>query len=127
MDVATDLVLPDASLESNNALSYDDTVAYEEQIPTAQEADPRSKLASRIGNTKVYLLADTSAAARNAKVSLCFCRFFPFFLSKSTDFSIFAHPSLFVHPCSTQTHTLPYHPGTTISWRNMMLVTAEWR
>jgi hypothetical protein len=44
-------------------LSYDDTVAYEEQVPTHPSNDPgRSSLANRIGNTKVYLLSESSVA-----------------------------------------------------------------
>ncbi|KAJ3737713.1 hypothetical protein DFJ43DRAFT_1128789 [Lentinula guzmanii] len=39
-------------------LSYDETVPYEEQFPTTTAAE----LASRIGNTKVYLLSESSAA-----------------------------------------------------------------
>jgi hypothetical protein len=68
MDVATDVIpsIPHANPE--NSLSYDDTVAYEQQVPTATEADPRSNLASRIGNTKIYLLSEATAAARSAKV-----------------------------------------------------------
>jgi hypothetical protein len=71
MDVATDLALPESQPVPENSLSYDDSVAYERQVPTTTEEDPRSKLASRIGNTKIYLLAETSAAARNAKVRSC--------------------------------------------------------
>ncbi|KAF5363983.1 hypothetical protein D9756_000945 [Leucocoprinus leucothites] len=67
MDVATDLTLPESHSDPGNALSYDDSVDYEHQIPTTAEEDPRSNLASRIGNTKIYLLSETSAAARNAK------------------------------------------------------------
>ncbi|KXN81634.1 hypothetical protein AN958_04095 [Leucoagaricus sp. SymC.cos] len=67
MDVATDLALPEARIEPENSLSYDDSVTYEQQLPITTEADPRSNLAGRIGNTKIYLLAETSAAARNAK------------------------------------------------------------
>ncbi|KAF9464267.1 hypothetical protein BDZ94DRAFT_1256712 [Collybia nuda] len=44
-----------------NALSYDDTVAYEEQIPTHPTNDGQAALASRIGNTKVYLLSESTA------------------------------------------------------------------
>ncbi|KAJ3780812.1 hypothetical protein GGU10DRAFT_368521 [Lentinula aff. detonsa] len=40
-------------------LSYDETVPYEEQFPTTTAAE----LASRIGNTKVYLLSESSAAS----------------------------------------------------------------
>lgn len=44
-------------------LSYDDTVAYEEQVPTHPSNDPeRSSLANRIGSTKVYLLSESSVA-----------------------------------------------------------------
>ncbi|KAF9448399.1 hypothetical protein P691DRAFT_800895 [Macrolepiota fuliginosa MF-IS2] len=84
MDVATDLVFPsthtdttfqgqpdDIAIPNDSLLSYDDNVAYEHQLPTLSENDdPRSganPLKSRIGTTKVYLLEDTSAAARNAK------------------------------------------------------------
>ena len=50
-------------------LSYDDTIPYEEQ--TAADAPESSEagrsLADRIGNTKVYLLADASKS-RGGKV-----------------------------------------------------------
>jgi hypothetical protein len=44
-----------------SALSYDDTVAYEEQVAPANDPEPMS-LANRIGRAKVYLLAETSVA-----------------------------------------------------------------
>lgn len=70
MDIATDL--PETEqIQLTDALSYDDTVAYEQQLPSVTEIeaglDPRSNenpLANRIGNTKIYLLSETSAAAR---------------------------------------------------------------
>jgi hypothetical protein len=41
-------------------LSYDDTVAYEEQLPTHPPNDlGHASLADRIGNTKVYLLSES--------------------------------------------------------------------
>ncbi|KAF8075858.1 hypothetical protein FPV67DRAFT_386416 [Lyophyllum atratum] len=60
MDNWPDGVSPDAVAD---ALSYDDTVAYEEQVPTHPSNDPeRASLADRIGSTKVYLLSETSLA-----------------------------------------------------------------
>ncbi|KAG6828762.1 hypothetical protein H0H92_006841 [Tricholoma furcatifolium] len=56
MDNWPDGVTPDAS---EDVLSYDDT-PYEEQLPTNPHA--QSSLANRIGNTKVYLLSETSVA-----------------------------------------------------------------
>jgi hypothetical protein len=45
------------------ALSYDDTVAYEEQYSTQPANDPeRASLVNRIGSTKVYLLSESSMA-----------------------------------------------------------------
>ncbi|KAJ3913145.1 hypothetical protein F5877DRAFT_52907 [Lentinula edodes] len=43
--------------DPSEALSYDETLPYEDQLPTAAEA----ALASRIGSTKVYLLSESSA------------------------------------------------------------------
>jgi hypothetical protein len=49
------------SLDLLNTLSYDDNIAYEEQLPTYPSNDPAGvSLANRIGNSKVYLLADSS-------------------------------------------------------------------
>ena len=56
MDVATDLASP--GNEPGNTLSCDNSIAYEQQIQTTNEDDPRSNLASRIGTTKIYLLAE---------------------------------------------------------------------
>lgn len=64
MDNSPDGVSPDLL----NTLSYDDTVAYEEQLPTHPSNDPeRATLANRIGSTKVYLLSE-STATRVGKV-----------------------------------------------------------
>jgi hypothetical protein len=64
MDNSPEGVSPDLL----NSLSYDDTVAYEEQVPTHVSNDPeRASLANRIGNTKVYLLSE-STATRAGKV-----------------------------------------------------------
>jgi len=60
MDVATDLASP--ANEPGNILSYDNSTAYEQQIPTTNEEDPRSNLASRIGTTKIYLLAEAQSS-----------------------------------------------------------------
>lgn len=68
MDVSTNSVdLPESiDDETSQLLSYDETVPYEEQLPSAAEA---AALASRIGSTKVYLLSESSAsAARGGKV-----------------------------------------------------------
>jgi hypothetical protein len=55
-------------------LSYDDTVAYEEQLPTEEElaaASRTASLANRIGNSRVYLLSESTAATtRTTKVRL---------------------------------------------------------
>ncbi|GLB33260.1 putative nuclear cap-binding protein subunit 3 [Lyophyllum shimeji] len=57
MDNWPDGVSPDA-VAAADTLSYDDTVAYEEQVPAPESAS----LANRIGSTKVYLLSETSVA-----------------------------------------------------------------
>ncbi|KIM34816.1 hypothetical protein M413DRAFT_20860 [Hebeloma cylindrosporum] len=49
------------------ALSYDDNVAYEEQLPTEAERERAASLANRIGSSKVYLLSESSAASRVGK------------------------------------------------------------
>ena len=54
-------------IQELSALNYDDTVAYEEQIPTEAEV---ASLAKRIGNSKVYLLSESSAVTRVGKVRL---------------------------------------------------------
>lgn len=59
MDVATDLASP--GNEPGNTLSCDNSIAYEQQIQTTNEDDPRSNLASRIGTTKIYLLAEAQS------------------------------------------------------------------
>lgn len=50
--------------ESLDLLSYDDTVAYEDQVPTNTSNDDDTgggiSLANRIGNAKVYLLSESS-------------------------------------------------------------------
>lgn len=43
-------------------LSYDDTVAYEEQLPSTDHE--RANLADRIGTTKVYLLSESSKVGK---------------------------------------------------------------
>ena len=67
MDNSPDTMSPDlfASYTSTSeGLSYDDTIPYEEQIPTEDEkgAAEAASLAKRIGTAKVYLLSDTSVA-----------------------------------------------------------------
>ncbi|KAI0356715.1 hypothetical protein OH77DRAFT_1423684 [Trametes cingulata] len=61
MDTSPELL--DAS-SSIPAISYDDTVPYEEQVSAATDAPETSEagrsLAERIGSTKVYLLSDAS-------------------------------------------------------------------
>lgn len=61
---ATDSIAPQTEQAT---LSYDDTVAYEEQLPTeaerAAEAARSASLANRIGNSRVYLLSESSTAA----------------------------------------------------------------
>ncbi|KIL00470.1 hypothetical protein PAXRUDRAFT_821668 [Paxillus rubicundulus Ve08.2h10] len=61
----------DTSLEEIVSLSYDDVVPYEEQVSEIQAAAAsidvrRAALRNRIGNTKVYLLSD-STQTRTAK------------------------------------------------------------
>ncbi len=56
-------------------LSYDDSVAYEEQLPTEEELEAAAtrtvSLANRIGNSRVYLLSESTAATtRTTKVRL---------------------------------------------------------
>lgn len=53
------------NIEEFSALNYDDTVAYEQQLPTEREI---ASLAKRIGTSKVYLLSESSAATRAGKV-----------------------------------------------------------
>ena len=64
MDNFPDGIAPQEAM----ALSYDDTVAYEEQVPTEAEREHTASLANRIGSTKVYLLAESSATTRVSKV-----------------------------------------------------------
>ncbi|KAF8966488.1 hypothetical protein BDZ97DRAFT_1917591 [Flammula alnicola] len=61
MDNTPDGIAP----EELATLSYDDTVAYEEQVPT--EAERAASLAKRIGTSKVYLLSESSAVTRVGK------------------------------------------------------------
>lgn len=65
MDNFPDGIAPQETM----ALSYDDTVAYEEQIPTEAERERAASLANRIGSSKVYLLSESSVATRVSKVS----------------------------------------------------------
>jgi hypothetical protein len=60
MDIASD---PNP-LPEYSTLSYDDTVPYEDQVPTDSPIDEpaHTSLANRIGNTKVYLLSESSIA-----------------------------------------------------------------
>ena len=69
---ATDDIAPHTE---STMLSYDDTVAYEEQLPTEDEqaaaATRTTSLANRIGNSKVYLLSESAVATtRTTKVRL---------------------------------------------------------
>ncbi|KZT13154.1 uncharacterized protein LAESUDRAFT_719469 [Laetiporus sulphureus 93-53] len=51
----------DISEPPQELLSYDETISYEEQLPTQVPIEPgRPQLADRIGNTKVYLLSETT-------------------------------------------------------------------
>jgi len=61
----------DIAPEGLATLSYDDTVAYEEQLPTEAEiaAAEAASLANRIGRGKVYLLSESSIVTRTTKVS----------------------------------------------------------
>jgi len=67
----TDEIVP--HIEST-MLSYDDTVAYEKQLPTEEELAAATRtvsLANRIGNSRVYLLSESTAAtSRTTKVRL---------------------------------------------------------
>ncbi|KAF9563310.1 hypothetical protein CPC08DRAFT_706023 [Agrocybe pediades] len=63
-----------APQELSAGLSYDDTIAYEAQLPTeaeraATEADMSSSFASRISRSKVYLLEDSSTSATRTGTS----------------------------------------------------------
>jgi hypothetical protein len=60
MDIASE---PNPNPEYST-LSDDDTVPYEDQLPTPTPDDERAhtSLANRIGNTKVYLLSESSIA-----------------------------------------------------------------
>lgn len=53
--------VPESDISPDFAvLSYDDTTAYEEQVPAHPSDDPaRPSLAGRIGSTKVYLLSES--------------------------------------------------------------------
>lgn len=68
MDTSPELLETGAAIP---ALSYDDTIPYEEQVTASADAPELSEagrsLADRIGNTKVYLLADASKS-RGGKV-----------------------------------------------------------
>jgi len=66
MDNFPDGVTPQEAM----ALSYDDSVAYEEQLPTEAERECAASLANRIGSSKVYLLSESSATTRVSKVRL---------------------------------------------------------
>ncbi|KAJ3518026.1 hypothetical protein NLJ89_g124 [Agrocybe chaxingu] len=64
MDSAPDGIAP----QESEMLSYDDDVAYEKQLPTeAERAAQAASFAQRIGISKVYLLSESSAAARAGK------------------------------------------------------------
>jgi len=65
MDIYPEEIAPQ---DISTALSYDDTVAYEAQLPTeaeraATEAAAASSFASRISKSKVYLLEDSSSSS----------------------------------------------------------------
>ena len=64
MDNFPDGITPQETM----ALSYDDTVAYEEQLSTEAERESAASLANRIGSSKVYLLSESSVATRVGKV-----------------------------------------------------------
>jgi len=68
---AMDNAAVDIAPEGLATLSYDDTVAYEEQLPTEAEiaAAEAASLANRIGRGKVYLLSESSIVTRSTKVS----------------------------------------------------------
>ncbi|PCH41621.1 hypothetical protein WOLCODRAFT_132039 [Wolfiporia cocos MD-104 SS10] len=53
---------PEGIEVSGEALPYEETTSYEEQLPAPSEPPlpGRSQLADRIGNTKVYLLSETT-------------------------------------------------------------------
>ena len=61
-----DMFQEDNTGEPPITLSYDEAVPYEEQGPVPEPAG--SSLAGRIGQTKVYLIADAAAATRSGKV-----------------------------------------------------------
>ncbi|KAF5321858.1 hypothetical protein D9619_001218 [Psilocybe cf. subviscida] len=53
------------TLTAATELSYDDNVAYEEQLPT--EAEQAASLAKRIGTSKVYLLAESATSSHKKR------------------------------------------------------------
>lgn len=65
MDAA---IIVEPSLGDTDILSYDDTVPYEDQMPTEGEV---KALAGRIGNTRVYLLESTSSRVGKVRRPSC--------------------------------------------------------
>ncbi|KAF9500167.1 hypothetical protein BDN71DRAFT_1502266 [Pleurotus eryngii] len=53
--------------DETNGLSYDDTIAYEEQLPADSTAETSRTLANRIGRTKVYLLSESRSVGGKRK------------------------------------------------------------
>jgi hypothetical protein len=61
-------ILPENDGFSPDFLSYNQDVAYEDQVlPSPTEASPTLPLADRIGRNKVYLLSETNVT-RGSKV-----------------------------------------------------------
>lgn len=56
MDISPEDYWPDLL----NKLSYDNDIAYEEQVSQPSNDTERASLANRIGHAKVYLLAEST-------------------------------------------------------------------
>ena len=65
MDIASEANQP----VGYSTLSYDESIPYEEQLPSNNDEATYPSLANRIGSTKVYLLSESSVA-RVGKVRL---------------------------------------------------------
>lgn len=63
-----DIGIESSDFTPADMLSYDDSVAYDDQVPNQPVTEPvHTQLADRIGNTKVYLLSE-AAGTRLGKV-----------------------------------------------------------
>ncbi|KAL0571128.1 hypothetical protein V5O48_010836 [Marasmius crinis-equi] len=59
-----DAIVDEIPQEPSSLLSYDEDIAYEDQVSTNPNPSDDAGLASRIGKTKVYLLSESSAGKR---------------------------------------------------------------